>query len=362
MKLVIFGLAVSSSWGNGHATLWRGMCAALARRGHKVVFFERDVPYYASTRDLFALRQGELILYENWDEIAPTATRQAAEADVVMVTSYCPDAASATVCALNSSAEVRCFYDLDTPVTLDRLEHGLRVAYIGPRGLQDFDLVLSYAGGAALKKVQDLLGAKAVAALYGSVDPDTHFPVAACDAYRADLSYLGTFAADRQIRLESLLVEPAKRFPRLRFLIGGSMYDGCFPRQPNIFMLSHVAPAKHPAFYCSAKLNLNVTRQAMADNGYCPSGRLFEAAACGAAILSDWWEGLDTFFESNSEILLAETTEEAIDALERSPEELTRIGRAAREKVLERHTADARVSDLENILSTFRQCAMAGVS
>ncbi len=140
------------------------------------------------------------------------------------------------------------------------------------------------------------------------------------------------------------------------------MYDGCFPRQPNIFMLSHVAPAKHPAFYCSAKLNLNVTRQAMADNGYCPSGRLFEAAACGAAILSDWWEGLDTFFESNSEILLAETTEEAIDALERSPEELTRIGRAAREKVLERHTADARVSDLENILSTFRQCAMAGVS
>jgi spore maturation protein CgeB len=354
MKFVVFGLSVSSSWGNGHATLWRGLCAALAKRGHLVIFFERDVPYYAAHRDLVILPSGELIVYTRWEEVARLARRHASEADVAVVTSYCPDALAATQIILDSPAKARCFYDLDTAVTLDRLEQGLAVDYIGPRGLRDFDLTLSYTGGISLTKLQTILGAQAVAPLYGSVDPATHFPVKATERYRAHLSYLGTRAADRQQRLETLFVEPAKRLPNRKFLIGGSMYDGGFPWQPNIFHLSHVPVAEHPSFYCSSPINLNVTRRAMADNGYCPSGRLFEAAACGTAIVSDEWEGLEQFFQPGSEILLAQNADGVISHLHRSPEELARIGRAAHERTLQQHTAAARVIELESIVNSFR--------
>ncbi len=357
MKLVIFGLSITSSWGNGHATLWRGLCAALSRRGHHVTFFERDVPYYADNRDLFELPQGDLILYENWRDIISTAARHLADCDVAMITSYCPDAIPAGELALNSRAPVRCFYDLDSPITLDRLRQGLPVDYIGYRQLRDFDLVLSYAGGRALQQLKDRLGARAVVPLYGSADPAVHYPAALDQQYQADLSYLGTYSADRNQTLQALFVEPAKRLPEKIFIIGGAMYDGSFPWQPNIYFLSHLPSAAHPSFYCSAKLNLNVTRRAMVENGYCPSGRLFEAAACGAAILSDDWEGLDTFFEPGREILLARDTGDALAALDRAPEELIRIGRAARERVLEQHTADVRARQLEDILGAFRSNA-----
>ncbi len=354
MKLAIFGLSVSSSWGNGHATLWRGLCAALAKRGHRVVFFERNVPYYAANRDFFELPQGELIFYENWQDVTRAALRHLSDSDVAMVTSYCPDAIAAAGLVLNSRAAVRCFYDLDSPVTLDRLQRGLPVDYIGERGLRDFDLVLSYAGGRALHQLKTQLGARVVAPLFGSVDPELHHPAEPDERYRADLSYLGTYAADRDQALHSLFVEPAKRLLKKKFLIGGAMYDASFPWQPNIFLASHVPCADHPAFYCSAKLNLNVSRQAMAENGYCPSGRLFEAAACGAAILSDDWPGLNAFFEPGREILVARGTNDAIAALEKPAGELVRIGRAARERTLEEHTADVRGRQLENILDAFR--------
>lgn len=352
MKLVVFGLTISSSWGNGHATLWRGLCRALARRHHDVVFFERDVSYYADHRDLSELPDGgELVLYSDWAEILYIAKRRLADADVAMVTSYCPDAIPAGDLVLSSSA-LKVFYDLDTPVTLDRLRAGDAVPYIGPRGLQDYDLVLSYTGGAALEKLRSRLGAVRVAPLYGSVDPQAHRPVPPVQAFRADLSYLGTYAADRQRVLEELFVEPARRLPHRRFLIGGALYPQDFPWTSNIYFVRHVVPADHPAFFCSSPMTLNVTRKAMADMGYCPSGRLFEAASCGVAILSDWWEGLSDFFEPQREILIARTSEEAIEAMTLSPERLVQIGQAARQRVLAEHTADCRARELERILES----------
>jgi spore maturation protein CgeB len=235
-------------------------------------------------------------------------------------------------------------------VTLDRLRNGEPVEYIGPRGLRDFDLVLSYTGGAALDELRERLGARQVAPLYGSVDPEVHKAAPPVERYRADLSYLGTYAPDRDAVLQALFVEPARRSPDRKFVIGGSMYGGSFPWQPNIYFVAHVPPFDHPAFYCSAKLTLNVTRRAMAVMGYCPSGRLFEAAACGAPVLSDYWPGLETFFEPGREILLGRDTADAMDALDRSPEELARMARAARERTLQAHTSDARARELERIL------------
>jgi spore maturation protein CgeB len=351
MKLVVFGLAITSSWGNGHATLWRGLCGALARRGHHVVFFVRDVPYNAAHRDLWELPGGRLRLYSSWDDVSAVAWRELADADVGMVTSFCPDASAAERLLLESPA-VRTFYDLDTPITLDRLARGERVDYIGPRGFADFDLVLSYTGGASLEELTTRLGARRAAPLYGSVDPDVHQPVAPVDAYRADLSYLGTYSADRQSAVERLFLEPARELPSNRFVLAGSQYPADFPWSRNILYKRHLSPDQHPDFYSSSRLTLNVTRAAMAATGYCPSGRLFEAAACGTPILSDSWPGLDQFFEPEREILVASTTADAVRAIQMSDHELCAVARRARERTLAEHTADRRARDLEEILDS----------
>lgn len=356
MKIVIFGLTISSSWGNGHATLWRGLCKAFSERGHKVVFFEKDVPYYSSNRDFFSLpMSGVLHLYSNFDEVTPSARSELRDADLAMTTSYCPDGVRASELILDSKAAIKTFYDLDTPVTLDCLENGGRVDYLPAGGLGDFDLVLSYTGGRALDELRDRLGARRVAPLYGSADPEAHFPVPAVEEYRADLSYLGTYAEDRQAKLEELFVEPARLRRNRKFLIGGAQYPQDFPWTSNIFFVKHMPPSFHPAFFCSSRATLNITRKAMADYGYCPSGRLFEAAACGAPILTDTWDGLDTFFRPNKELLIVNEAQDVIHALERSDAELQEMAKAARERTLEEHTSIHRVKELEAICESFFQ-------
>jgi spore maturation protein CgeB len=361
MRFVIFGLTVSSSWGNGHATLWRGLWRALARCGHHVVFFERDVPWYAGARDLVDLPGGELVLYPDWDAVRERATRELAAADVAMVTSYCPDGIAATELLMEASPSpaVRVFYDLDTPVTLENLQAGRGVPYIGARGLREFDLVLSYTGGPALDQLRRLLGARQVHTLYGHVDPQVHCPVPPRDNYRSQLSYLGTYAADRQAALQALFIEPARLRPARTFLIGGAQYPADFPWTDNIRFVRHMPPAEHPAFFSSSRLTLSVTRKAMAENGHCPSGRLFEAAACGTPILSDAWEGLDTFLAPGREVLVARTTQDALAALDLDDAQLARIARDARERVLAQHTSAHRAAELERLLEGARAPALA---
>lgn len=350
MKLVIFGLTISSSWGNGHATLWRGLLGALARSGWRIVFFERDVPYYANHRDLRELPGVKLVLYDDWSAARAAAEAELNDADVGLVSSYCPDGIAASDLLLDSPAQLRVFYDLDAPVTLGELRRGRQLSYIGPSGLAGFDLVLSYTGGAALDALRSELGARCTAPLYGSVDPEIHHPIAPVECYRADLSYLGTYAEDRQAKLTKLLIEPARRLPGRRFLIGGAQYPEEFPWTENIYFTRHAPPAQHAAFFSSSRLTLNVTRGAMAAMGYCPSGRLFEAAACAAPILSDWWEGLDDFYEPDREILVAETCEQAIAAIERSDAELRAIADAAYQRTLDQYTATHRAAELESLL------------
>lgn len=352
MKIVIFGLTISSSWGNGHATLWRGMVKALVRRGHRVVFFERDVPYYAEHRDCWEIPGCDLVLYPDWDGIAKHAEAQLADADVAMVTSYCPDGVAACDLVLGSKAQRKVFYDLDTPITLARLKAGERPAYLPEYGLGDFDLVLSYTGGQALTELRERLGAKVALPLYGWVDPEVHRPTAMVETYMADLSYLGTYAEDRQEILERLFLEPARRLPRRRFVIGGAQYPHDFPWTANLFFVRHLPPSEHPAFFCSSLLTLNVTRGAMKRMGWCPSGRLFEAAACGAAVISDHFDGLDAFFEPGREIIVARDTDDVTTALSLPRGHLEQIGRRARERALAEHTAERRVTDLRNALET----------
>jgi len=236
-------------------------------------------------------------------------------------------------------------------VTLARIERGDYPPYLGPEGLSDFDLVLSYTGGPTLDALKRTLGARHVLPLYGHVDPEQHRPAQARAEFAADLSYLGTYAADRQTAVEKLLVAPAARRPDQRFIIGGAQYPPEFPWEKNILFVRHLPPDDHPAFFCSSRLTLNVTREAMAGTGWCPSGRLFEAAACEAAIISDDWAGLDSFFEPGTEILIANSTDDVIAALSLSNEELQRIRVRARERVLGEHTSALRAAELDRLLN-----------
>ena len=357
MKLVVFGLSISSSWGNGHATLWRGLVRALAALGVDIVFFERDQPFYAGARDLERMPQADLVLYPDWAAVVERARREVHEADAAIVTSFCPDALVATQLIADAARPIRVFYDLDTPVTLDALRSGDDVAYIGPDGLAPFDLVLSFTGGRALGELLARLGARRVAPLYGHVDPDVHRPAEPQAQFRADLSYIGTFAPDRQPLLQRFFIEAAKQAPGRRFVIAGAQYPADFPWVPNIFFVHHLEAAQHPAFFASTRLTLNITRRAMAEMGWCPSGRLFEAAACGAAILSDTWPGIEEFFAPGTEILIARSTVDAMAALDQEDGELRAIGRAAQERVLAEHTSVHRARELLALLEGARRPA-----
>jgi spore maturation protein CgeB len=346
MRIVIFGLSVSSAWGNGHATLWRSLIAALDAGGHDVVFFERDTTYYRAHRDLPALPgRARLHLYGSWTDVRAEAAATADRADAAIVTSYCPDGRDASALVLGSRAAVRIFYDLDTPVTLARLGAGEDVSYLPVDGLGEFDLVLSFTGGRALELLRERLGARRVAPLYGSVDPAQHHAVAPDPRWAAACSYLGTWSADRHAALDLLLLEPARR-RKLRAIVGGSLYPPDLDWPPSIGLAEHVPPPRHPAFYCSSPITINATRAPMAALGWCPSGRLFEAAACGVPVLSDAWDGLGDFFTPGEEILIATSSDQAIAAIERSPDELAAIGRRARARTLAEHTGVQRAARL----------------
>ena len=353
MHIVIFGLTVSSSWGNGHATLWRSLINALLLRGHTVIFYERYESYYADARDLDQLPAGgNLRIYSDLGAIKAEVTATLNDADLAMCTSYCKDGREACRLILDSAAAIKAFYDLDTPVTLTELGSGESVSYLPEDGLEPFDLVLSFTGGRALSELKSRLNARRVEPLYGSVDPDKHRPVAASEQLRCSLSYLGTYAADRQSALETLLFGAAARMIDSQFLIGGAQYPVNSPGLKNVRFLPHVPPPMHSTFFSSSRATLNITRRVMANYGFCPSGRLFEAAACGVPILTDNWEGLDSFFVPEEQLLVVSTADEVVDALSINDQELHRVAAAARERVMHDHTGERRAVELEQICSS----------
>lgn len=344
MNIVIFGLTISSAWGNGHATLWRGLTKALVQKACRITFFERDTPYYAAHRDFIGAKDVGVVLYSDWDEIESRAQEKLRDADVVMVSSYCPDGAVAAELA-GPAYQVRILYDLDTPVTLRSLREGEALSWLGATGFAPYDLVLSFTGGRAVEMLR-AHGARRVDTLYGFVDPEVHRPVQRLDRFTCDLSFLGTHAADRQAALHELLIAPSSRLTDRKFLIGGAQYPHDFAWRPNIYFVHHLPPDDHPAFYCSSRLTLNITRGVMRELGWCPSGRLFEAAACGTPIVSDCFDGIDAFYEPGKEILLAESCADVAAAIALSDAELREIALAARARALAEHTAADRADQL----------------
>ncbi len=346
MRIVILGLTITSSWGNGHATTFRGLVRGLAQRGHSVLFLERDKPWYAEHRDLPAPPYGDTQLYAGLDELQQRWAGAIKAADLVVVGSYVPDGIAVGTLVQRLAAGLTAFYDIDTPVTLAALADGT-CDYLTPELLRGFDLYLSFTGGPTLRYLEDSLGAPMARALYCSADPGVHRPDP--DAVPGwDLGYLGTYSPDRQPTVDALLCQSALAWSAGRFVVAGPQYPSGIRWPGNVERVEHLPPDRHRAFYAGQRFTLNVTRADMIRCGYSPSVRLFEAACCGVPIISDWWAGLDTFFCPGEEILIAASADEVLALLRTMTADRRRsIAGAARARVLAAHTGDHRAAALE---------------
>jgi spore maturation protein CgeB len=349
MRVTILGLSITSAWGNGHATNYRALARALERRGDEVTFLERDMPWYAQHRDLPDPPWCETRLYASVDELRRVGSAAVSAADLVIVGSFVPDGVEVAEWVLGQSQGAVAFYDIDTPVTIGKLRSG-DTEYLTPALVERFDLYLSFTAGPALEVLHDEFGARRPEGFYCFVDPDAYAPVDV--PARHALNYLGTYSAGRQPTVAELLIAPAVARPDERFAVAGPMYPDEIEWPANVERIDHLAPGEHPRFYSATRFTLNVTRPEMRALGYSPSVRLFEAGACGAAIISDVWPGLETVFAPGEEILLARHREDVLQILdETSEEERARIGGAARRRVLAEHTADRRAEHLHELVT-----------
>jgi spore maturation protein CgeB len=353
LDIVILGLSITSSWGNGHATTFRALVRALSARGHDVCFLERNMPWYAEHRDLPNPPYGLTQLYKSVPELKKKFARRVMNADLCIVGSYVPDGVAIGEWVLRTCRGVRAFYDIDTPVTLAKLATG-DAEYVTPSLVRRYDLYLSFAGGPVLRKIEDKLGSPMARPLYCSVDPKVYFPEER--ALRWDLGYMGTYSVDRQPSLDRLLIEPALRSPELKTVVAGPMYPRELTWPDNVERIEHLAPASHRHFYNSQRFTLNLTRADMRRAGYSPSVRIFEAAACGTPIISDYWPGLEEFFELEKEILTASSSEQMLAYLHDIPEkDRHALGERARLRVLANHTSEQRALELESYMAEVMQ-------
>jgi len=349
MKIVILGLSYTSSWGNGHATTYRALIRELCARGRDVLFLERDMPWYAQNRDApTAAKPAKVELYSSLSDLRKRYTRAIKSAAAVIVGSYVPEGIEVGEWVVATAEGAVAFYDIDTPVTLAQLERG-DCAYVSRELIRCYQLYLSFTGGPTLRRLEDIWGSPMARPLYCSVDVSLYSPQRV--KKRWDLGYLGTYSVDRQPTLEKMLLEPARRWRTGRFSVAGALYPEKITWPENVTRTSHLPPAEHRKYYNQQRFTLNVTRADMIDAGYSPSVRLFEAAACGVPIISDYWEGLDELFTIGEEIIIGSSPDEVLDLLRSSsPEFAFEIGRAARRRVLQQHSAAQRARELETHL------------
>ena len=349
MKLVIFGLSITSSWGNGHATTYRGLVREMAARGHEVLFLEREAPWYAANRDLPEPPFCRTVLYSSWDMLLVEYGREIIEADCVIVGSYVPDGIEIGHWVTRKAKGITAFYDIDTPVTLAKMERG-DCDYLQPELVPFYRLYLSFTGGPILRQIEDQYGSRGARPLYCSVDPGVHYPRRQQPVW--DLGYLGTYSTDRQPPLERMLCETASQWQQGRFVVAGPQYPPriCWPK--NMERIEHLPPESHRDFYTAQRFTLNITRKHMIKAGYSPSVRLFEAAACAVPVISDQWPGIDHFFIPGEEILLAATSAEVLHYLrDYSEADRRAIGERALARVLRSHTAACRAEELETYIT-----------
>lgn len=348
LDIVIIGLAITSSWGNGHATTYRSLVKGLGQRGHHVTFLEQDQAWYAKHRDQRRSVHCDTHLYADVEDLQRRFADVVRDADAVIVGSYVHEGRRVCDWVLGEARGVRAFYDIDTPVTL----RGVRTdacKYLGAEQIAEFDVMLSFTGGPTLDILEEQFGAKRAAALYCSVDLDGYRPQP-IEPHLA-LGYMGTYSDDRQPGLEELLNAPARALPERHFMVVGAQYPRSIAWPRNVRHREHLPPDRHAAFYASQQFTLNLTRADMRAAGYSPSVRLFEAAACATPIISDDWPGLAEIFRPNDEIVIAHESSDVIECLQSmSDTERQRLAANARARAIAEHSSARRAEQLERYI------------
>ena len=344
LNCVFLGLSITSTWGNGHATTYRGLLKELAARGHKITFLERDVPWYSENREFDQVPYCEIGLYNSVSELQDRWADPIGQADVVVLGSYVPDGIAIGNWLASVPHNVAAFYDIDTPVTLPNLEAGT-CEYLSRELVSQYDLYLSFTGGPTLRYIESQLGSACARPLYCSVDPSLYYPET--QNLQWEIGYLGTYAADRQSSVENLLLSVARARANTSFVVAGPQYPNNVKWPDNVDRIDHLPATQHREFYNSQRFTLNLTRKDMIKAGFSPSVRLFEAAACGTAIISDCWPGLETIFEPGSEILPVYNLQDVTSYLQISEKQRLEVARRGRERTLRFHTAAVRAEEFE---------------
>lgn len=353
LNIAFFGSSIVSAYWNGAATYYRGIVKALHKMGHQVTFYEPNIFERQEHRDIEDPEWCQVIVYEKDQVSLRTLLRKASEeADVIIKASGVgafDDFLEEQIAGLKSSHNMVIFWDVDAPATLDRIETNPNDPF--RELIPKYDVILTYGGGQPVIDAYERNGAKKCIPIYNALDTDTHFPVAPENEFEGTLAFLGNRLLDREKRVEEFFLKPAENLPDKQFILGGSGWDDK-PMAKNVKYIGHVYTKDHNAFNCTPKAVLNISRESMAKYGFSPATRVFEAAGAAACIITDYWKGIDSFFEPGKEILVVNNGKEVEKTLTHlSSKEAKKIGKAAYKKVLEKHTYAHRAKLLESVIS-----------
>jgi len=339
MKIAFYGSSLVSAYWNGAATYYRGLLRALAEKGYDITFYEPDVYDRQKNRDIDPPEWCKVVVYEGTVAALKKATEEAAGADVVVKASgvgFEDDLLLEELLRKARPESLKIFWDVDAPATLAEVrgapDHPLR------RAVGDIDMVLTYGGGDPVVDAYRSIGAQECIPIYNALDPKTHHPVSAEPRFTADLGFLGNRLPDREARVEEFFLNPASRLSDQTFLLGGSGWQDK-PMSQNVTYIGHVSTRDHNAFNVTPKAVLNISRASMAENGFSPATRVFEAAGAGACLITDYWEGIELFLKPDEEVLVARDGRDVADILAGlSQERAKEIGQRALQRVLSEHT------------------------
>ncbi len=351
MRIAFFGSSLVSAYWNGAATYYRGILRALSARGHRIDFYEPDAFERQQHRDMDDPDWAAVTVYPATDQGVRAALSSARSADLVVKASgvgVFDRLLESAVAGMRAADRLVAFWDVDAPATLDRVHNDPADPFLPL--IPSYDMVFTYGGGAPVVDAYARLRAPQCIPIYNALDPETHFPVAADPRFAADLAFLGNRLPDRERRVEQFFLQPAASLPAMQFLLGGAGW-GDKPKPPNVRYLDHVYSRDHNAFNCTARAVLNVSRDSMARYGFSPATRVFEAAGAGACLITDYWEGIECFFEPGKEILVAREGAEVADHLRSlTADRATAIGAAAYRRALAEHTYAHRAALVEQAL------------
>lgn len=351
MRIAFFGSSLVSAYWNGAATYYRGLIRALHARGHRITFYEPDAYERQQHRDMEDPPWAKVVVYAATEDAARLAMADARGSDLVVKASgvgIFDELLEEELLELKTPTNLVVFWDVDAPATLDRVHQNPLdgFALLIPR----YDAIFTYGGGKPVIRAYCALGSQTCVPIYNALDPETHFAVPPESRFAGDLAFLGNRLPDREERVEEFFLKPAAALPEMKFLLGGAGW-GDKPKSANIRYFDHVYTRDHNAFNCSPVAVLNISRESMARYGFSPATRVFEAAGAGACVLTDWWEGIDSFLEPGTEILVARHGLEVIECIRSlRPEFARRMGEAASRRVLSQHTYRHRAEQVEEVL------------